>query len=287
MPGPSGRSRRRRRRGRARWPAAAMARRRSGRARSGRRRRGQRSRRRSTRAIAVGRIALDPLERLDGADEQRPPAGRRARSRCSGSRTSRRQGTRRRCPAGPNMTALRAVGPKRACEARSSSPDVRLELDDPADAAARRRRRGPGGRRAGRGRLEAWEREESAIDDAQPTGSVLRWASGMNRPVSAKNPGMSVSRKSVGGPGRRARSGARAGTAAPRDRRDARDPEERVEDDQRRRRRSGALDHAEEPADHLVREAGLLEQRLVLVEALDHEGEGDVAATKTVAERRS
>ena len=31
------------------------------------------------------------------------------------------------------MTALRAVGPNRACEARSSVADVCLDLDDPAD----------------------------------------------------------------------------------------------------------------------------------------------------------
>ena len=48
---------------------------------------------------AIGAHRLDALERLDGADEHRGGASRRVRSPRSGSRTSRRQGTRRRCPA--------------------------------------------------------------------------------------------------------------------------------------------------------------------------------------------
>ena len=43
-----------------------------------------------------------------------------------------------------------------------------------------------------------------------------------------------------------------------------------------------ASTQAEDAADDLVDEARLLEQRLGLVEALDHEREGDAAATKTV-----
>ena len=71
---------------------------------------------------AVDPHRVDPLERLDGADEHARRACRRVRSPRSGSRTSRRQGTRRRCPAGPNMTRFRAVSPNRAWDARSSGP---------------------------------------------------------------------------------------------------------------------------------------------------------------------
>ena len=57
--------------------------------------------------------------------------------------------------------------------------------------------------------------------------------------------------------------------------RDARDPEERVEDDEDGAEDDRRLDEAEDAADDLVDEARLLEQRLRLVEPLDDERERD------------
>ena len=100
--------------------------------------------------------------------------------------------------------------------------------------------------------------------------------SGTRKPVSTKNAGMSVSRKSWANVvGSRAvqisrRNGSSCGIL-----RDARDAEERVEDDQQRAEDDRRLDQAQDAADDLVGEAGLLEQRLRLVEALDDQRERD------------
>ena len=56
---------------------------------------------------------------------------------------------------------------------------------------------------------------------------------------------------------------------------DRRDREERVQDDDHEADQEQALEDAEQAADHLVDEIRLLEQRLMVVEALDHEGERD------------
>ena len=57
--------------------------------------------------------------------------------------------------------------------------------------------------------------------------------------------------------------------------RDRRDPEERVEDHDHTHDQEQRLDDTEDAADQLVGERCLLEDRLLVVEALDHEREGD------------
>ena len=65
------------------------------------------------------------------------------------------------------MTRFRAVSPNRACDARSSRTDVRLDLDDPADASTGRvvadqvRADEPAGGLQGR------SPEEGPVEDAQ------------------------------------------------------------------------------------------------------------------------
>jgi hypothetical protein len=84
--------------------------------------------------------------------------------------------------------------------------DVGLELDDAADPTAgggtepERRIRFPNesGAQQGARDFEGGAREEGAIDDGQVAslgqarGNIARSASGMNRPVTARNPGTSV-----------------------------------------------------------------------------------------------
>ena len=118
--------------------------------------------------------------------------------------------------------------------------------------------------------------EEGPVDDAQADGYICSMRSGMNSPVSRKKNGnhglaedLDDLRRVEGAPDV-AQERQFIGIL-----RDARDQEERVEDDHDRAEDQGGLHEAEEAADDLVREARLLEERLGLVEALDDEGERD------------
>ena len=176
------------------------------------------------------------------------------------------------------MTRLRAVSPKRACEARSSRPMY-------ASSSTIRPTRRPGGVVADEARADqrpggvvVGPAKEGPIDDAQPPPAVeaRSMLSGMNRPIRTKKPGMSVSRKSSANfepssaPQNSRRNGSSCGSTGM--------PGIRKNESRMIRtapKMSAAWSRPEQAADDLVREAGLLEQRLRLVEALDDERERD------------
>ena len=221
------------------------------------------------------RIASTALERLDGAHEHgggravrfghhveavvHPvdkvhvgPAGRPEHDRV---------------PGGPAEAGMRGT---------VVAADVGLDFDDPPDAAAGGVVADEAGADQRPGGVGRWSREEGPVDDAQADGYIASMRSGMNSPVSRKKNGITRLAEDL--------DDLRRVECAPdlaQERqfvgigRDARDQEERVEDDQDRAEDQRGLDEAEEAADDLVREASLLEERLGLVEALDDEGERD------------
>ena len=219
------------------------------------------------------RASVDALERLDGADEHRAGGPGRAGDHVQAvvhPVDKVHVGDARR----PEHDRVAGRPPEAGVRRPVLGAVVGLDLDDPARAPARassRTRRGAEERAGGVDRRPVQRR---AVDRARSSRRSSQ--SGTRKPETAKNAGMTVSRKI-------------AAAFEPIDRRpelaqerellrvggDAGDGEERVEDDQDGAEDQGGLDEAEDAADQLVDEARLLEQRLRLVEALGDDRERD------------
>ena len=183
------------------------------------------------------------------------------------------------------MTALRAVRPNRACDARSSSPmyastsTIRPDAGGPAS-----RRRGRAARRGAPARPRASAGRGAPRSVAQDVGDrrpgrdverldVVRDEEPEDRD---RSPGSAASGTARPSPSRCRSRRSRAGTAARRPtsaRRGIRKYESRIT--MMQPSRNSALDDAEDAAEDLVDERVLLEQRLLVVEALDDQREGD------------